>query len=112
MVLRGLRKRCPRCGTKGIFTSWSKLVPACPSCGLVFEREEGYWVGAIIVNTAVTETTFFLLFIGTILITMPDVAWGPLLGVALGTNAIVPIWFYPRSKTLWVAIDNYFHRPG
>lgn len=62
-------------------------------------------------NTAVTEIVFFLLFIGTVLATLPDIPWGPLLGVALGTNAIVPIWFYPRSKTVWVAIDQHFH-PG
>ncbi len=23
----------------------------CPRCGLKFEREEGYWLGAIIINT-------------------------------------------------------------
>jgi hypothetical protein len=30
----------------------------CPSCGLAFEREPGYWVGAVIINTIVIFATF------------------------------------------------------
>jgi hypothetical protein len=25
------------------------------------------------------------------------------------TNMVVPVLFYPLSKTVWVAIDIYFH---
>lgn len=109
MLLRGLRKQCPRCGSRRIFASWARLHPSCPGCGLVFEREEGYWVGAVIVNTAVTEGAFAVLFFATILATVPEVPWEPLLVVALGTNVAVPIWFYPRSKTTWSALDLYIH---
>ena len=47
---------------------------------------------------------------GTIILTVPDVPWQPLLAVALITNAIVPVVFYPYSKTVWVAIDDFFTR--
>jgi uncharacterized protein (DUF983 family) len=40
-VLRGLLKRCPKCGEAKIFRRWFTLVARCPRCGLVFEREEG-----------------------------------------------------------------------
>ena len=73
------------------------------------EREEGYWVGAIIVNTAVTEVIFGILFVTTLFATLPEVPWQPLLAVGIGTNVIVPWFFYPRSKTLWLGIDLYFH---
>lgn len=85
------------------------MVPSCPRCDLVYEREEGYWVGAIIINLAVTEGLFGILFIGTMLATSPEVPWAPLLAVALATNTIVPFAFYPSSKTTWAAIDLYFH---
>ena len=76
---RGLRKRCPRCGGKRIFRSWGQLKDTCPTCGYAFVREEGYWVGAVIVNTAVAMGSFFVLFFGTILLTIPDVPWALLL---------------------------------
>jgi Protein of unknown function (DUF983) len=84
---------------------------SCPECGYGFEREEGYWVGAIIINTAVTEALFGLLFVLVILLTLPDIRWGPLLAVALVTNGLFPWLFYPFSKTLWMAVDLYLHPP-
>lgn len=106
---RGLRRRCPRCGSRGTFESYFKLRERCPACGYQFERESGYWVGAITINMVVAEATFFGVFLAVVLLTMPGVDWGPLLLVAFGTNAVVPVLFYPFSKTVWMAVDLYFH---
>ena len=107
---RGLLRHCPRCGGKRIFSGWWSLRSRCPTCDYSFERESGYWVGAIIVNTAVTEALFGLLFVGTLIATIPDVPWQPLLAVALVTNGIFPWLFYPYSKTIWMALDLHFHK--
>jgi hypothetical protein len=33
--------------------------------------------------------------------------------VALLTNGLLPVVFYPWSKTIWMALDLYFHHdPG
>jgi uncharacterized protein (DUF983 family) len=109
MLSRGLRKRCPRCGRGKIFKSFWQLLPNCPSCGYAFEREEGYWTGAMIVNIAACMAWFFVLFVGTLAATLPDVNWVPLLIVALITNGLLPIAFYPHSKTIWMAFDLYWH---
>ena len=106
---RGLFKRCPRCGRGKIFKSFFQLLPNCPSCGYRFEREEGYWTGAMIVNIAACMAWFAVLFVGTLLLTLPDVDWAPLIAVALVTNVLLPIVFYPHSKTLWMAFDLYWH---
>jgi uncharacterized protein (DUF983 family) len=107
---RGLRRRCPRCGQDGIFSSFFTLRPDCPRCGFHFEREEGYWTGAMIVNIGVCELWFAILFVLAIVATLPNIAWAPLLGVALLTNGLLPVVFYPWSKTLWMALDVYLHR--
>jgi uncharacterized protein (DUF983 family) len=109
LIVRGLRKQCPRCGTSKIFTSFWKLEPACHHCGYAFEREEGYWVGAIIINTAVTEVLFLVLFLGILFASLPDVRWQPLLAVGLVVNGLFPVLFFPHSKTLWMAVDLYVH---
>lgn len=106
---RGLRKRCPNCGGKGIFDGWFKLKERCPTCTYRFEREDGYWVSAIIVNTAVIEGLFLVLFLAVVLATAPEVEWVPLLVVGLVMNVLFPIFFYPLSKTVWMGIDLYFH---
>ena len=109
LVGRGVRKRCPMCGRGKVFRTFFKMNPSCPSCGYMFERESGYWTGAMIVNIAVAEIWFALLFGVVVLATLPDIPWAPLLIVALVTNGLLPIVFYPHSKTLWMALDLYFH---
>jgi hypothetical protein len=86
------------------------MVPRCPRCGLLFEREEGQWVGAMIVNFTVTEIVFVVVLVGGLLLTWPDVPWIGLTVVGVATNVLAPIVFYPISKTIWVGIDLLMHR--
>lgn len=102
---RGLRKRCPRCGAGGLFTGWWTMVAECPGCGLHFERDPGYWVGAMIVNTAVTIGLFLAVFVGGMVLTWPSVPWTALLIGTMALNLVVPMAFYPWSKTIFVAMD-------
>lgn len=108
----GLRRRCPRCRERGVFASFFELEPACPRCGLTFEREEGYWVGAMAIDLAVTEGLFGLLFVGGILLTWPEVPWTLLLVAGLAVNAIVPVVAYPWSKTAWMGLHLSFSPPA
>ena len=109
LLVRALRRRCPRCGQAGIFGSYYRLGDRCPRCKHLYAREPGYWVGAIIVNMAVTEVLFGLFFVGGIFATAPDVQWLPLLVIGAVTNVMVPVLFFPLSKTVWIALDLYFN---
>jgi uncharacterized protein (DUF983 family) len=97
------------CGVGSPFTGWFRMLPACPHCGYRYEREDGYWVSAMIVNTAVTEAVFGVLFVAVLIASLPDVEWITVLAVAAFTNVVVPVLFYPLSKSTWVAIDVFFH---
>jgi hypothetical protein len=81
----------------------------CDRCGLRFEREQGYWVGALIVNTAVAFGTFLLLFVGGIALTWPNVPWAALGVITVVAMAVVPLLFYPLSKTTWMALELSWH---
>jgi uncharacterized protein (DUF983 family) len=111
-VLRGLRRRCPRCGRGKAFSSYFTLRESCPVCGYGFYREEGYWVGAMIVNIAACILWFFVLFVGALAVTWPDINWAAVLAIALVTNGLLPVLFYPQSKTVWMALDLHFHPAG
>ena len=49
-----LRQRCPRCRKGQIFRKSMWMFPAmyerCPACGLKFEREDGYFLGAMYIG--------------------------------------------------------------
>jgi hypothetical protein len=81
----------------------------CGVCGLLFEREEGYWAGALIINTTVTFIMFLLVFVGGVIALWPEVPWGPLMIVTIVINGLVPVLFYPQSKTIWSALEMSWH---
>jgi uncharacterized protein (DUF983 family) len=108
MLWRGLRRKCPRCGGGKLFTHWFRMVPDCPVCNLHFEREPGYWVGAIAISTMVVGILFTIVLVVFSAATVPDIPWVTLLMAELPLMGLGPIAFYPFSKTLWVAFDRAF----
>ena len=108
MFWRGATKRCARCGSGHLFRSWFTIVERCPGCGLRFEREEGYWAGALAINIGVTAAVFTAVFIVAIALTAPDIPVVELLAILVPLMIIVPIAYYPYSKTVWVAVDRAF----
>ncbi|MFZ0015650.1 MAG: DUF983 domain-containing protein [Acidimicrobiia bacterium] len=108
MVGRALRRRCPRCG-ESAFSTWFTMTENCSRCGLKFEREPGYWVGAVTINTVVIFITFLVVFTTLVLATWPDVPWPVVFAVTLVANVVIPIVFYPISKTLWLALEMSWH---
>ena len=102
---RALRRRCPVCGQGRLFRRWFLMVDRCPRCGFRFERVEGHWIGAIGMNTIVSFGLLLVVLVGGILVTYPDVEFGPL-AVACGLTALLtPLLFHPFSRTLWTAVD-------
>ena len=82
----------------------------CAVCQLRFEREPGYFIGAIYINyaaTAVISITGFLLL-------------DTIFGLSLHTQLLVwgafcvafPLLFYRHSKSLWLAIDHLVSPEG
>lgn len=109
MLLRAFARRCPRCGGGAIFRTIGELHEHCPTCGLRFEREPGYWVGSMIINTIVTFGLFLLVLVGGMVLTWPDPPWTGLFVATVAVTGITPIVFHPLSRTLWLAIEMSYH---
>jgi uncharacterized protein (DUF983 family) len=108
MVLRGLRRRCARCGTKVPFVDYFHITERCPRCGYRFVREEGSFTGVYLVNYAVTAVILVTLIMGAVLfIAIGDVQLPiiPVLAAGFAISIAVPILFYPFAVTTWAAID-------
>ena len=105
--------RCPNCGSRGIFRSWFRLKDRCPRCGLQFEREEqGYQVGSYMFNIIVAELVFAAIFVTTLLMTWPDPPWNLLTYGGAALMVLMPVIFFPFSKTLFLAFDLIFRPAG
>ncbi len=113
LLWRALRRRCPNCGGSGLFRSWVRMVPACPTCGLALERkEEGYIVGAYMFNIIVAELAFLTVFLAALLALWPDPPWEILTWAGAALMLLMPVLFYPVSKTLFLAFDLVFRPAG
>jgi uncharacterized protein (DUF983 family) len=100
---RAARLACPRCGAGPMFHGWFRMARACSMCGLSFERAQGYFVGAIYVNYAVTSLVviggYLLLWAFTELTTATQLAlWLPVV-------VVFPLWFFRYSRSFWLALE-------
>jgi uncharacterized protein (DUF983 family) len=104
-LFRGFRKRCPRCGDPDTFVSWFHPKRSCPRCELRFAKEEGGFLGAMTLNYLVAIGLWLVVLIVGIVVTVPDVPVVPLMLLSAVVLISVPLWFYPRSKMIWAAVE-------
>ncbi|HET9443247.1 MAG TPA: DUF983 domain-containing protein [Acidimicrobiales bacterium] len=105
MLVRGLLRRCPRCGGGRLFPGWLRMAPRCPRCGVAFERDEGFFLGAFVINFGVVLGVLAAYIGVAVGLTLPDPPVVPLVAGGLGIAVVVPILFYPFSRTVWSAVD-------
>jgi hypothetical protein len=78
---------------------------SCPRCELRFAKEEGGFLGAMTLNYLVAIGLWFVVLIVGIVVTVPDVPVVPLMLLSAVVLIGVPLWFYPRSKMIWAAVE-------
>lgn len=103
-LARGARLRCPACGRRSVFQSPFRVRHHCPACGAVFQREEGFFVGAIMLNVITTEAAV-MVAAGICLLAFPGRA-ALLLGLLLAVAFLFPVAFYHHAWSLWLAGDH------
>jgi len=101
VVKRGLQRKCPNCGRSLVFASRMRLLERCPQCSTRWDRGEGFFLGAMVWNYAVTV---FGLMLPVALAALhgwltPSVA----IGLGLGIGLVFPVIFYKWSWSLWLA---------
>lgn len=84
------------------------MAERCPTCGYLFEREPGFFIGAYFVNFAITEGLLFVMLMAWIVVLGSnggDVRVAPILAIGVVLAVAAPVAFYPFSRTIWSAID-------
>jgi uncharacterized protein (DUF983 family) len=110
MTMRALLLRCPRCGGRGIWRSYFRMRPTCPTCGLVLDRgeSEDYWLGAYMFNLVAAELVAIAISVSVIVVSWPDVPWNAVWFGSIALAALMPVLFFPFARNLWLAWDLYF----
>jgi uncharacterized protein (DUF983 family) len=105
IIARGLTLRCPNCGAGSLARGLLSVHDRCRVCGLLFEREEGFFLGAMVFNYV-----FAVLIAGVLpcVLFLTGLAYAPLreqitvfLG-ALAAGLILTVVLYVPSKSLWL----------
>ncbi|HKG14661.1 MAG TPA: hypothetical protein VKB12_15140 [Pyrinomonadaceae bacterium] len=107
-LTRGLMLRCPVCGESGVFRAPFHVRHHCPACRALFQREAGFFVGAIMLNVVVTEGAVMFAF-GLCLLTLSGGS-ALTLPVLFAVALLFPVLFYHHSWSLWLAGDHVVER--
>lgn len=104
MLVAIVRQRCPRCRKGKVFRGLFAMHETCPVCGLLYQREYGYFYGAMYASYAfgLLSTAYWLplLLLGVT----------PWLVIGLPTAQLVlqiPISFR-YSRVIWLHLDHRF----
>ncbi|MGA8500457.1 MAG: DUF983 domain-containing protein [Candidatus Sulfotelmatobacter sp.] len=104
-----LRQRCPRCRTGSIFPysifrGFPKMHDRCPFCDLKFDREPGYFLGAMYVSyalgVAIVALFAALLWSVTGWWITKDIIWAVVLFLPLAPTITL------FARVLWIYLDQ------
>ena len=110
ILARGLSNCCPNCGGGRLFKAGKlfELNDGCPDCGLKFEKDEGFFIGAMSLNYGVTLVAFL---VPVALLWYAGYLGGRLTGgLAIGGSLVVPMLLY-RSSRSWQLMLYYSFLP-
>jgi uncharacterized protein (DUF983 family) len=98
--------RCPNCGARTLFKGLLSARDRCPNCDLKFEREDGFFLGALVINYTITGVLVLAPLL--VLVFMGRVDVFAALVFAVVASVVVPLILYRPSKSLWLMTYYYF----
>ncbi len=101
---RCLKLRCPACGRASIVERPFNLKNRCTACEVIFKREEGFFVGAIMANVVATEVLILVVYFSCLLFTNFDER--VTLTILFIVGVTFPLAFYHHSWALWLGVDH------
>jgi uncharacterized protein (DUF983 family) len=102
-------QRCPRCREGRVFRSLLAMHETCPACGLKFEREPGYFVGAMYLSYALAVPVMAL-FGWLVSRLRPEWPIEGSAGAGIAISLPLVPWFFRYSRVLWMHLDRSIDR--
>ncbi|HET7441597.1 MAG TPA: DUF983 domain-containing protein [Terriglobales bacterium] len=104
-----LHQLCPRCRAGKIFRSsiyrgFPKMNERCPVCGLKFQREEGYFLGAMYISYGLALAAILMIALVLWRLTAWRIDRVVIWAIVLFLPLVLPITFFAR--VLWIYLDQ------
>lgn len=104
LLFRAIRLRCPGCGQGKLFRGLFTMNDECPECGHPFQRESGFYLGAIYFNYGLTALVITIAY--PILTLTGLVSSQVALAGTLAFAILFPIGFFRFARSLWLGFDE------
>lgn len=101
-----LLQRCPTCGRGRVYERGLKMNSRCPECGLIFEREEGYFMGALYISYG-TATLIMALMLGVGHFVFPETDLGIVALVVIACFIPLTPMVTRYSRVVWIYFDRW-----
>lgn len=111
MILKILSLRCPQCGKGSLAAGFFKTARVCAFCGMLFEKESGYFAGAIYPLYAMSGIIGGLTALTAMLSFDCSLGASVAIGAAL-VLLISPYLFWVARSAFLHAEDRFFKRLG
>jgi uncharacterized protein (DUF983 family) len=100
-----LRQRCPRCRRGRMFHGLLAMYDPCPVCGLLFQREEGSFLGAMYVSYVLSSAITAVLYFAVAAMVSN---WNGALTAGIAILLYVPFvpLVFRYSRTVWIHLDR------
>lgn len=100
-----LRLRCPRCLKGRVYQAGLTMQARCPECGLSFQREPGFYLGAMYFSYALGILAALPLCLTLFFLNVPPI-WNGLAGA--GLIALLSPLLIRYSRVMWLHFDQRF----
>lgn len=98
-------RRCPRCRIGAIFNGVWTMLDACEQCHLKYEREPGYFLGAMYFSYALGV---LLAAPGTLYLWSRGLSELSLFGLIVAQVVVALPLVVPHSRVLWLHLDQFW----
>jgi uncharacterized protein (DUF983 family) len=105
-MLKGiLGNLCPGCKAGRVFRGFYSMNKTCPSCGLRFEREPGYFLGAMVFGYVLgAASTIPTIVIAVFVYRAPIPA---AIGIACGQVIVLNPFLFKYCRLAWLWMDRH-----
>ena len=113
-----LNSKCPRCHDGDLFPSGTLYSPkrfadmyeSCPCCGLAYEKEPGFYYGAMYVSFGISTAIFLVVFFLLNLVVEEMTLTMIMTLIVLIVIGLLPITFR-LSRAIWINIFEDYEGP-
>lgn len=107
-----LKMKCPRCGKGELFENtgilpkkgWFGMNTNCSECGLKYEKELGFFYGAMYISYMLNIALFVTVTVGYYLFFEDTFDWRGYIISYVILTLILTKWIYRMSRSLWLMI--------